>query len=270
MSPLDWLAVGAVALLGLAFGSFANVVIWRLPRSESLSVPHSHCPVCESPIRWYDNVPVASWLALRGRCRDCSAPISPRYPIVELLSLVLWLTALWEFGLSWRLPFAIALFYLLLVLSAIDLDTMRLPNRLVGLLGGIGLLGVAASYFSDGTVLPLLSAESLPGGAAVWAATGVLVGAVPALLLSAGYAMFRRREGLGMGDVKLLAVSGLFIGPYAGITLFLGSIIGVLSAMIGRRVEPDAKVPFGPSLALATVVVAVWGRELVSWYVSLL
>ena len=145
---MDWFVPLAVGLFGLLFGSFANVVIWRLPRGESLSTPGSHCPSCETAIGWRDNVPVLSWVMLRGRCRSCAAPISARYPLVELTSGVLWL-AMWAvFGPSLALGFAIAFVYLLMILSFIDLDTMRLPNQLVALLAVIGVAGVVVAQIT--------------------------------------------------------------------------------------------------------------------------
>lgn len=267
-----WFLLLSLALFGLLFGSFANVVVWRFPRGESLSFPGSHCPRCDVPIAWHDNIPVVSWLLLRGRCRSCGAAIAWRYPAVELLSSALWVIAGVEFGLSYSLLFAVLLFYLLLILSFIDLDTMRLPNPLVALLGAIGAVGVAASYLAGGQVVPLIPGpDTWFGTPAVWAAAGVLIGAAPALLMSLGYAALRGSQGLGMGDVKLLAVLGIFLGPYAGLVLFLGSVIGVLAVVLGNRVAgPEAKIPFGPSLALAGVIVCVWGPELLGWYASLL
>lgn len=267
-----WFTVLSLALFGVVFGSFANVVIWRFPRGESLSVPGSHCPRCDTAIRWYDNLPVLSWLLLRGRCRACGEPIAWRYPAVELLSGVLWVLAWVAFGVSLKLPFAIALFYLLLILSFIDLDTMRLPNKLVALLAIIGVVGVAVSYVGSQTALPLLDGPAGPiGSPAVWALIGVVAGMGPALLMSVLYALTRGSQGLGMGDVKLLAVLGIFLGPYAGLVLFLGAVIGILAVALGRRVRgAHAKVPFGPSLALAGVLIAVWGPELVGWYIGML
>lgn len=261
----------SVALFGLLFGSFANVVIWRFPRRESLSVPGSHCPVCEAPIAWYDNVPVLSWLLLRGRCRGCGTRISMRYPAVELLSGALWFAAWLEFGWTARLPLAIAFLYLLMILSFIDLDTMRLPNPLVALLAAIGVGGVAVSAILSVPVAPLLPAGGPLANPAMMALAGVVAGAGPALVMSLAYASLRGSQGLGMGDVKLLAAMGLYLGLYAGLALFIGSIIGVAAAVAAQRAAgPGAKVPFGPSLALAAAIIAVWGPELITWYTALL
>ncbi|MRR35468.1 prepilin peptidase, partial [bacterium] len=121
-------------VFGLVFGSFANVVIWRFPRGESLSAPASHCPLCERPIRWRDNIPVVSWVILRARCRDCGTPIHWRYPAVELLTALLWVLAVLKFGATPRAVMTACVFYLLVILAFIDLDVRRLPNPIVALL----------------------------------------------------------------------------------------------------------------------------------------
>jgi leader peptidase (prepilin peptidase) / N-methyltransferase len=255
---------------GLVFGSFGNVVIWRFPRGDSLSHPGSRCTSCGDPIAWYDNVPVLSWLALRARCRSCSAAIPWRYPAVELLSGVLWLLAWFLAGPTMALPFAVFFFYMLLLLAFIDLDTMRLPNTLVGLLAAVGAAGVIISALTSLAAGPLI--PPTPGVSPIsWALAGVLAGAGPALLMSVAYSAVRGSNGLGMGDVKLLAAMGLYLGPYAALVLFVGSVFGVLAAVLFRgEGGASRKIPFGPSLALAGVVVALWGSDLVRWYLSLL
>lgn len=262
-----------MAVLGLAFGSFANVVIWRFPRGESLSHPPSRCPACEAPIRWRDNVPVFSWIALRGRCRECGARISPRYPIVESVSALLFLVAAVEFGPTARAAFAAAFFYLLLVLSAIDLDTYRLPNPIVGLTAAIAVTGAVAASILGMRIVPLADY----GGWLTSPLAAALVGAVAsggvALALASAYAAVRKREGFGMGDVKLLAAIGLFLGPYSVFVLFfasvIGAVVGVLRAI--RDGEGLTKAyPFGPFLALAAVIVALVGADVWLWYLGLL
>ncbi len=261
-----------VFVLGLAFGSFGNVVIWRLPRGESLSYPASHCPECDGPIAWYDNVPVASWLILRGRCRSCSAPIPVRYPAVELTSGLLWLLAWAQFGLSPRTLGAIVFYYLLLILAAIDLDTYRLPNPLIGLMGAIGVAGVAASM-AGLPVLPLLPASGVFSSPLVSALVGCGAPAVITLGIALIYERARGREGFGMGDVKLLAVMGPYLGPYTLMVLFLGSMLGAVVGVIAARRSTEGmamRVPFGPFLAGAAVMVSVAGPALWLWYAGLL
>ena len=265
-----------LALFGLLFGSFANVVIWRFPRGESLSHPGSHCPVCESSIAWYDNVPVLSWLVLGARCRFCGVAISPRYPAVELLSAGLWVLAGVLFGATLQTAAAVFLFYLLLILSFIDLDLRRLPNGLVGLLFVVGVVGVAASQFTRFAVLPLL-----PSGSGIWgvpvvaAAVGAFGAAGVTLAIALCYqAIFHVEQAQGAGDVKLLAALGLYLGPFALLALFfanvLGSIYGIVVARATGESLRDASIPFGPFLAFASVVVVAVGPAVWGWYLGLM
>ncbi|MDI6693321.1 MAG: prepilin peptidase [Anaerosomatales bacterium] len=260
-------AIALLAILGLVFGSFANVVIWRLPRGESLSSPGSHCPKCGTPIAWHDNVPVLSWLLLRGRCRACGEPISPRYPFVEASSALLWAAAALRWGFSLRTLFGIALFYLLLILTFIDLDHRRLPNPLVALLAAIGTAGVVASAFGL-PGCPLTGAAT--GLAAIRdALLGLLLGGGVPLLAALVYERIRGRAGLGMGDVKLLAVLGLFLGPHVLIALFFGSIAGSIVGLAARGRGRDSAMPFGPYLAAGAVITALWGERLFAAYLRL-
>lgn len=287
----------ALALFGLVFGSFGNVVIWRFPRGESLSHPDSHCPKCEAPIQWRDNIPVLSWLLLRGRCRNCGVGISARYPLVEITSSLLWLAAGIRFGMTLQTVFAVAFFYILLLLAFIDLDTMRLPNKMVGLLAVIGLAGAAVAQLTHISAVPLL----VTAGTSAWsplvlAVVGALVCALPAFLLSEGVALLLKRPALGFGDVKLLAVMGMFMGAYGLMALFVGSMVGAAYGIIAgkgraksdsgaaahavpsetpdqdsgpRAAAPSAQFPFGPALVVGSVVVTLWGPQLWTWYLSL-
>lgn len=259
--------------LGLAFGSFANVVIWRFPRGESLSHPPSACPRCGAPIKWYDNIPVVSWVILRARCRGCGEPISARYPTVELLGGVLWVLAGLWWGQTPQALAAIVLFYLLLILAFIDLDTMRLPNAIVGVLGGFGLVAAVVSQF---TLVKLTPIATVAGGiltAPLAAAlAGIVLGAGVSLAIALAYAALRKAEGFGMGDVKLLAAMGPFLGPFTLLVLFFGSLLGAVYGIFAARatgLTMRTKVPFGPFLALAAVGVAVAGPALWTWYLSL-
>lgn len=270
----DWFFYLALAVFGLVFGSFANVVIYRYPRSESLSYPPSHCPRCDAPIAWYDNVPVISWVLLSARCRSCGEPISARYPSVELASGILWLVAGLVWGQSLRTVFGIAFFYLLLILALIDIDTMRLPNGLVATLAIVGVIGVGLSEALRLDVLPLVSSAGIvPGGAVVQAAVGaVLAGGLSALLAGA-YRLVRHKQGFGMGDLKLLVAIGLFLGPYALLALFAGSILGAAYGVIAstaKRLEWNAKFPFGPFLAAGAALTSLVGAQLLTWYVGIL
>lgn len=296
---IDAIFFAALAVFGLVFGSFANVVIWRLPRGESLSHPDSHCPVCETPIQWRDNIPVLSWLALRGRCRACGVRISPRYPLVELLSCLLWLAAGLRFGVTYQTAATIAFFYLLMILTFIDLDTMRLPNALVGLLAIVGLLGAVASQGFSIPLVPLFqNVVPFEAGPLLSAVIGALVCAVPALVLSVVMSTLLKRPALGMGDVKLLGVIGIFLGAYGLLALFVGSLVGAVYGVANQRTRPrraegvgtaakdasgdsgpDAEqtiplsggspFPFGPALALGAVITTLFGPQMWAWYLSL-
>ncbi|MER7797893.1 prepilin peptidase [Microbacterium sp. NPDC096154] len=271
MIPL--VATGAGAL-GLAIGSFLNVVAWRVPRGESIVLPNSACPKCGHEIRPYDNIPVVSWLALRGRCRDCAAPISPRYPIVEAITGVLFVvvalvmgpavlgapgaTSAWAAGLVLVAYLALAGFGV--ALAAIDLDTHRLPHVLVYPLATTGLILFAAAALLSGDGAALLRAVV---GAA----------AMGAIYLAVAFA---KAGGMGMGDVKLALALGLFLG-WAGwgalavgfIAAFaLGAAVG-LALMAARRIERKGGIPFGPWMIVGAWVGILFGNPLAGWYLDL-
>jgi len=266
-----WFFLFALWGFGLLFGSFANVVIWRFPRGESLSTPGSHCPQCDVPIAWYDNVPLLSWMVLRARCRHCGARISPRYPLVEAASGALWLLSGVVFGMTVRTGFAVIFSYVLLILTFIDIDHRRLPNKLVGALGVVGVLGVAAGALLGTPALPLvgLSRDGVLSTAPVSAALGVLLGGGLSLAIAGLYRVARGRTGLGMGDVKLLGVMGLYLGPYVLMALMLGSILGASWGILATPRQDGISathIPFGPFLAAGAVVTAAVGPALWNAY----
>jgi leader peptidase (prepilin peptidase)/N-methyltransferase len=264
-----------LTLFGLLFGSLANVVIWRVPRGESIVSPGSHCPSCGRPIAWYDNVPVLSWLLLRARCRACGEAISGRYPLVETISGVLWLAAGLRFGISVETAVCAALFYLLLVLSFIDLDTYRLPNVLVAIVAAVGAVAAVAAQVMGGSWAPLvgLTADGLLAQPVPVALAGCAIGAGLTALIAGVYGAVRGRTGLGMGDVKLLGAMGLFTGPYVLMTLGIASLIGAVVGMAASRRSGESlamqQIPFGPFLALGCVLTVLTGPATWTWYVSL-
>lgn len=270
---LDVFYTVTAVLFGLLFGSFANVVIWRVPRGESIASPGSHCPGCDTPIAWYDNVPVVSWLILRGKCRSCGTSIAIRYPIVEIASGVLFGTAFLAYGPGLKAGIASAIFWFLLVLSAIDLDTMRLPNVLVGALAGVALAAAAAAQLSGEPFAPLtgLATAGVFSQPLVVGMAGALLGAGTSGGIAAAYGSMRGRSGLGMGDVKLLGAMGLFLGPYVLVALFAGSIIGVVVGVLAARGGSlsTTRIPFGPSLAAGGLLAALAGPAIVAWYLTL-
>lgn len=269
-----WTGFIAVAafVFGLVFGSFANVVIWRLPRGESLSHPGSHCPSCDHPIRWYDNVPILGWIALRGMCRDCGQRISLRYPLVELTSGLLALLAVRVFGPSVTALAAAFLYYILLILSMIDLDVRRLPNQLVLILGLGGLGFVVYSQASGVSTLPLTAASGVFAGPAVATLVGAVTAGGVTLLISVLYGSARGRAGLGMGDVKLLVALSPFLGVYTLAVFFVGSIFGTVWGAVAasrKGTGGATKFAFGPCLAAAALLLSVWGEQVWAWYARL-
>jgi leader peptidase (prepilin peptidase) / N-methyltransferase len=239
--------------LGGIFGSFINVVIYRLPRDESIVRPGSHCPACNAPIRWYDNIPVFSYLALRGRCRRCAQPISLRYPLVELICAVLCWTLFQHLGLSIRLatlaPFSLAL----VAITFIDIDSFYIPDviSLPGIALGVGLAVLTGEPTWRDSLMGLC------GGA------GILT------LVLLAFKLVMRREGMGWGDVKLLGFMGAVLGVWAIPAIILlgslqGIVIGSLWLWYSKRHEaeiaarsdddiPSGAVPFGPFLTLGAL-----------------
>jgi leader peptidase (prepilin peptidase)/N-methyltransferase len=255
MTPDTLLAV-AFAWLGLAVGSFLNVCIHRIPRGGSIASPPSRCPGCGHRLRWYDNVPVLSWAVLRGRCRNCRAPISVRYPLVELATMATFLVHLYTF--DWTLLMAVRLAFAcaLIVLFAIDLEHHLLPNV-------ITLPGIAAGL--------VLSALVPPGlGDAVF---GAILGGGVLWLIGEAYFRYSGQEGMGGGDVKMLAMIGAFLGwKQVLVTLVLssvaGSIIGLL-VVATRRGSMKYALPYGTFLAIGALVASLIGDHIVAWYAGL-
>jgi len=271
--------VACAFLLGLLIGSFLNVCILRIPREESVVLPESHCTSCGAAIRPYDNIPVVSWLILRGRCRKCKAPISAQYPAVEILTGLLFAGCYLMFGLSFEgLKWAIFA-AILVVLTVTDLRERILPD--VVNFTGLGL-ALALSLFTmpvDGSAgwvaqrlfglslpLPALSlADALIGAAA---ASGLL------WVVAEGYFRLRGREGMGLGDVKMMAMAGAFLGLQRGLlTILLGSLLGSLigSAVIAfRHKGRDFELPFGTFLGAGAILVVFFGTMTLDWYRSFL
>src|SRR3954447_13981082 len=238
------------ALFGALFGSFLNVVIWRLPRGESLAVPGSHCPSCDAPVKPYDNVPVLSWLLLRGRCRHCSAQISPRYPLVEALTAALMALVVLLVGTGPEMWPGFVLVALLVPIAFIDLDHRIIPNKLTAPGAVLGIALTAALAPDD-------LAEHLIAGAGAFAFLFAAALAYPG--------------GMGMGDVKLAGVMGLFLGaavaPAMLVALVSGCVVGgVVMARKGAREGRKTAIPFGPFLALGGLAGLFAGDAVVTWY----
>ena len=253
-------------LLGLVFGSFLNVCIWRLPRHESVAEGRSRCPECGAAIRGVDNVPLLSFLRLRGHCRDCGAAISWRYPAIELATAALWLLCWLEFGASLQAVGMAVFCFLALGLAAMDAETMLLPDAFT--LPGIALGVIYSTAICSGGWVDRLRCGGIAVGWAVCAAA-VMLG------IRGLYWLVRRREGMGLGDAKLLAMITAWLGPTnAVLTLFLavvsGAVYGILWVSLRkRRRGAPAQVPLGSFLCAAAIYAAFEGRAIVEWYLGL-
>jgi leader peptidase (prepilin peptidase) / N-methyltransferase len=241
----------AVALmLGLAVGSFLNVVIYRLPRHESLVRPGSHCPSCMTPIRAYDNIPIVSWLILRGKCRTCRSPISARYLLVEAITGASFVLAFWRFGLDWRLLVAWAFIAAMVAVAFIDYDHMIIPNKIV-LPGAV--MGLLASMALDPQRWWVYVAGSLGAAAFMFALALIWPG------------------GMGPGDIKLALFMGAVLGAYVMVALFvaflLGSLVGIFMLLVQKRSRKE-KIPFGPYLAMGAILAALVGETLLNSYLG--
>ena len=252
---MDPVHAALAAVLGLCVGSFLNVCIYRLPRRQSLASPPSRCPRCERPLRWYHNIPLVSWIALRGRCAYCQAPISIQYPIIELLTALVWVLIVWMTPVGWLLASRLVLATALIVLFMIDLEHQLLPNVIT--LPGI-LVGLAFSF-----VAPPGPVDSFLG---ILLGGGVLYG------IAAAYYLLRKEEGMGMGDVKMLAMVGAFLGWKAVLltlvlSSFAGAVIGM--AMMGlQRGSLRYALPFGTFLAVGTLIAMLFGDAILAWYLG--
>jgi len=246
-------AAAVAAILGAIIGSFLNVVAYRLPRHESLLHPGSRCPVCETPIKPYDNVPVLGWLWLRGRCRACGARISWRYPLVEAVTGLLCAAVVLHFGTGSDVWLPLVFVLLLVPITLIDLDHHIIPNVLT-LIGAVAAIVLTAAFQSDQLV------ENLIAGVA---AGGFFL--VAAIVYPAG---------MGMGDVKLAGVMGLVLGravvPAIFAALLFGTVVGVaIIARYGAKEGRKKGIPFGPWLAAGSLVGLFAGDQIVDWYLDI-
>jgi len=243
-----------VLLFGLIVGSFLNVCIYRLPRQESVNWPGSRCGSCNRPLSWYENIPLASWMVLGGRCRTCRSWIGVRYPIVEAITGAVFVAAFLLYGLTPLLVVRLLFACAMIVLFAIDLEHHILPNVIT--VPGI-VVGVAFSL-----VLPPGLVSSL---------IGVALGGGVLFAIGEGYYRLRGVEGMGMGDVKMLAMIGAFLGwPLMLLTLilasFLGAVVGIGVLATGR--SSSTPLPFGTCLAVSALTAAVVGEQIIDWYVG--
>jgi leader peptidase (prepilin peptidase) / N-methyltransferase len=248
----------AVILFGGVIGSFLNVCIYRLPRAKSVVFPASSCPACEEPIGWYDNIPLVSYLLLRGRCRQCGNRISFRYPMIEGITAVLFVLLYRKYGLSLELPVQMLFVSLLIVISFVDLDFRIIPDVL-----SVG-----------GAIAGFLLAFTRPSFSFLSAVYGILLGGGILFAIASIYQLITKREGMGGGDIKLLAMVGSFCGVQGVVfTLMLGSLLGTvvgLPLMLIKGEDTKYAIPFGPFLSLGALIYVLAGEELVYTFLSLL
>ena len=285
------LALFVFGLLGLCVGSFLNVVIHRMPlmmvhswRQEcsqfmfeqtdmprkhtqplanivatdqpiTLSRPASRCPHCAHKIKWYENIPLVSWLSLRGRCSDCKAPIGIRYPIVELITALLSVLVIYQFGVGVVGLSALVLVWTLVALTGIDFDTQLLPDRLTFPLAGLGLAVNSQGWF----VSPTQS---------IW---GLLFGFLSLWIVVKIFYLITKKQGMGQGDFKLLAVLGAWLGPMMlPLIILLSSLLGSIVGLILMKKQGESKpFAFGPYIAIAGIVALLYGSDIVSWYLGM-
>jgi len=251
---------------GLCFGSFLNVIVYRLPQKLSIVKPPSSCPTCKSRLGFLDLIPLFGYLLLKGKCRYCSAPISFRYPLVELLTGLLFVAVFYHFGFSAAGLFYLALLYLLFAVTLIDLEHRIVPNALVaaGLICGLLFyLPVLLSLITEIPAWLLIDRQPLDG------LLGFAVGGGLLLII-----ILVSRGGMGAGDMKLMAMIGLFVG-LRGVAVVLlaafifGALVGIALMFLGQATRKSA-LPFAPYLALATVVEVFWGETIWNWYINLI
>lgn len=248
------LIMGVIFIFGACIGSFLNVCIWRLPESQSIVTPASKCPSCDMPIRFYDNIPIISYIWLWGKCRSCQEPITIRYPLVEIITGLFACATAIKFGLSYEALSYFIFIAALIVTTFIDIDHQIIPD-IISLPGiPIGLLlsiSLGLLHYKD-------------------AILGLLIGGGSLFLIAWGYHLFTGKDGMGGGDIKLLAMIGAFIG-WKGVlfTIFVssatGSIIGIMLMLIKQK-DFKLAVPFGPFLAIGAILYIFFGPELLSWY----
>jgi leader peptidase (prepilin peptidase)/N-methyltransferase len=268
-----------VFAFGLVVGSFLNVCIVRLPRKLSIVTPPSHCPRCQHHIRYYDNIPLISFLFLRGKCRKCGEPISWRYPLVELMNALLFVWIVNEFWLTPEAALIMALCSALIVITFIDLDHMIIPDviTLPGMLVGLSLAPFFMYALSD--PLPFGLGMLLPDAGPYLTGLlnslmGLLLGGGPLFAVGWIWKKFRNVEAMGGGDVKLMGMVGSFIGwKGALLTIMLGalagSVVGVLLIVLKKH-KMEKIIPFGPFLAAGALASVFYGPDIISWYLGLI
>ena len=245
-----------IFILGLIVGSFSNVCIYRIPRNESIIYPASHCPKCRSKIKPVDNIPLLSFILLKGRCRNCKSKISTQYPIVELLTGLIYLIIYLIYGLNIQTLIYIILSSALIIVAFIDLNEQIVPDV-------ISLPGIVIGFIIS-FLVPYISFIN--------SALGVVIGGGIILIIGLAGSVIFKKEAMGGGDVKLAAMIGAFLGwRYIIISLFLGFFLGALAGIIlilSKIKSREDVVPFGPFIVLGSFITLLWGEKIIFWYIG--
>lgn len=250
-----------VFVLGTILGSFFNVCMFRLPREESVVTPSSHCPNCKAPIRWHDNIPVVSFFVLGGKCRDCRQPIRPRYMVIELLTGIVFLWLWLSYGLSVRAGVGAFLFSCLLVASVVDLEFQIIPDEVS--LGGLGA-GLILS-----TIFPSIHGEIIWWKGLLGSLIGAIAGGAMIYVTGVVGDFIFRKESMGGGDVKLLAMVGAVLGwKNVVLVFFLAPILALPLGLFLKYVRRIDTIPYGPFLSLAAWLAFIWGDKIIAWYLN--
>lgn len=268
MTELIENAQGVVSALvfavGACVGSFLNVCIYRIPLEQSIILPGSHCPQCQKPIAWYDNIPILSYFILRGKCRSCGASFSARYAVVELLTAILFLLIWLRYGVSPVTPIYFVAVSGLVLASFVDLDHMIIPDRVS--IGGM-MLGLVLSAF-----FPVLHGQEGSWSGLMSSGSGLAIGFGSLWLVSVLGKWAFKKDAMGFGDVKLLGAIGAFVG-WRGVlmTVMISSLLGTmigLAFIFGGKQEWQSKIPYGPYLALGAIIWMLWGMDWWTAYVE--
>ncbi len=253
-------------LFGLSLGSFINVLIYRLPKGESIIFPPSHCPHCQIPLKFYDNIPLLSFLILKGKCRSCKQKISIRYPIVEALTASLVWLSFYKFGISFQAFISTLFFSSLVLISFIDLDSHLIPNKIVYPLLLISLVLFLFSWIFKLPLVPLMNSSYFSS------IYGFLLGGGILYLVALISPFVFKKEGMGGGDIKLASFIGIYLGYYILLALlfafFFGSIGGLL--LIKKGGSTKSEIPFAPFLSLGALFTFMFGFPIARWYFSFL
>lgn len=243
-----------IIMLGVLIGSFMNVCIYRIPKEESVVFPPSHCTYCSQPLKWYDLIPVLSYLSLKGKCRYCGGVISPRYPFIELLNGLIYLLLFYYFGLDFSFVFYCIIISILIVISMIDYQTQTIPDGLVASILILTVIYKAATYYIYNTNISIRDSIF-----------GLLTGFLLFLLIA-----IVSKGAMGGGDIKLVSVLGFILGLkktflHIFLSFLIGAVFSLYLLLSGKKGRKDA-IPFGPFINIAFLITSLWGEQIIVWY----